>query len=190
MLSHSENTIQWDIKLSRDLDESRSPLEVTRLGPFLKGYKSLQYGKPLASKSTCTRIAILDDGVDQVSPVWAEINKRGQRAAITGASFVVDNDGNESPWWLSHTAHGTQLAGVILEMDPFCELFIAKVMLRRDEVDLGRVISVRKCPFHVIQVMLATNSCTVGHQMGNRRESRHDCVGSRSSRARRRLRYR
>jgi hypothetical protein len=147
LLHLSKIKIDLDIRLSGDDNDGKSPLEVTRLGPFLQAHTSRQL---LASKSTSTRIAILDDGIDQISPIWAEISKRRHDASTTGASFVVDSEGNERPWWLSRTSHCMQLAGIITELDPFCELFIAKVMVRRDKVDLYRVISVRKYLFYEI----------------------------------------
>jgi len=164
----SEKKLFWVIKLSRDHNEGRSPLEVTRLGPFLQGYTSLQqnqHNESLASKSsrsTRTKIAILDDGINQMSPVWREASK-STAGGLTGASFVFDREGNESSWWLSRTCDGTHLAGVIRQLDPFCELFIAKVLEQPEKLDLDRIMSVSEHPSHATQALFVTNAGNLGH---------------------------
>jgi hypothetical protein len=97
LLDLSEKKLYWDIKFFHGHNETKSPSEVTMLGPFLQCYTSLQSSKSLASKSTHARVAILDDGVDQTSPVWAEMSKAGYERPITSASFIIDREGNESP---------------------------------------------------------------------------------------------
>jgi hypothetical protein len=96
----SEKSLYWDIELSRNYNKGWSPLEVTGLGPFLQGYTSLQQRQhdgrlaSKSSKSTHTKIAILDGGINQMSPVWREASKT-TAGGLTGVSFVVNRAGNE-----------------------------------------------------------------------------------------------
>ncbi|KAH6951191.1 hypothetical protein BKA56DRAFT_535586 [Ilyonectria sp. MPI-CAGE-AT-0026] len=43
-----------------------------------------------------------------------------------GRSFV-DADSKHSPWYFASNAHGTQMANLICAIDPFCEIYVARV---------------------------------------------------------------
>jgi hypothetical protein len=180
VLDFSSKELYWDIKIFQAPNEGRSPLDITRLRPFIEGYSSLQYIQhdlppaTKSSKSTRTKIAILDDGINQTLPVWIEATKTSA-GGLTGVSFVVNPEGNESPWWLSRSAHGTHLAGIIRQLDPFCELYIARVIESTNEIDLDRVMAVSEYPSHATRALYVTNAGDIGHQMGNRAESRYCC---------------
>ncbi|KAF5129904.1 hypothetical protein E5D57_006237 [Metarhizium anisopliae] len=104
-------------------------VEVTRLESFLSAYQILQrqfldenWRAQLLKDATPSymphiKVAIIDTGVDPGSI---------QCSHIQGSSFVSSGSG-ESPWWFSQHPHGTQMAKIITELDPFCQLLVAKV---------------------------------------------------------------
>ncbi|KAF2497767.1 subtilisin-like protein [Lophium mytilinum] len=104
-----------------------------------------------------TRVAILDNGVLSISPVsqngaegMAELNGHGDATKklvggessnmaeqsgdsnslwsriVDGRSFV-DGDSKLSPWLFASNPHGTQMANLICAIDPYCELYVARV---------------------------------------------------------------
>jgi hypothetical protein len=79
-----------------------------------------------------SKVALIDTGVDPGSV---------QCSQISGASFVSSGSG-ESPWWFSQHPHGTQMARIITELDPFCQLLVAKVGDLARDVTVGRVSQV------------------------------------------------
>jgi hypothetical protein len=176
----SSKKLLWDIKIFQAPNEGRSPLDTTRLRPFVEGYSSLQHIQhdlspaTKSSKSTRTKIAILDDGINQTLPEWIEATKTSA-GGLTGVPFVVNLEGNESPWWLSRSAHGTHLAGIIRQLDPFCELYIARVIEYINEIDLDRVTAVSEHLSHATRTLYVTNAGDIGHQMGKGAESRYCC---------------
>jgi hypothetical protein len=61
------------------------------------------------------RIALIDTSV----------NKRSFSRIKNGVSFLYHKN-KGSPWWPAIDTHGTQMAELICQLDPFCELYIAK----------------------------------------------------------------
>jgi hypothetical protein len=111
---------------------------------FLPKYKEwqdqlAQDAKPLIptkDKRTRIRIAILDSGVDRIL-------FSGQGRHIVGASFVHKKNGSkESPWWLASDPHGSHIANLISQLDPCCDLYIAKVTETKKQLQLDRVVQV------------------------------------------------
>ncbi|KAL6821034.1 peptidase S8/S53 domain-containing protein [Trichoderma sp. SZMC 28015] len=80
--------------------------------------------------SPIINVAVIDTGVDPDSIKCFE---------IFGASFVSSESG-ESPWWFSYHPHGTQMAKVITELNPFCRLLVAKVGDSVMDMTVDRVI--------------------------------------------------
>ncbi|CRG83434.1 Serine/threonine-protein kinase smg-1 [Talaromyces islandicus] len=73
------------------------------------------------------KVAIIDNGADKIrSPIGPWIDK--------GISYVSsDRDGNTPrPWWMVADAHGTQMASLINNVNPYCRLYIARVGKGRD----------------------------------------------------------
>ncbi|KAF4997527.1 hypothetical protein FDECE_12057 [Fusarium decemcellulare] len=104
-------------------------IQATRLTEFLPKYNILQRAfadldwlNDLQIKPILTpyiKIAIIDTGVD---PSCIKCT------SIRGASFIPSGrGGGESPWWFSQNSHGTQVAKIITEIDPWCKLLVAKV---------------------------------------------------------------
>jgi hypothetical protein len=75
------------------------------------------------------KIAIIDNGVDKVRTNLFENIENG-------ISFVTTlRRGNMLPWWMVADPHGTQMASLILKVNPFCRFFIARVGRSRDDID-------------------------------------------------------
>jgi subtilisin family serine protease len=67
------------------------------------------------------KVAILDTGIDSMHDD-VRSNIKG------GASFVRAQGGNSVlPWFTALDAHGTQMASLIVNVNPFCDLYIYRV---------------------------------------------------------------
>jgi hypothetical protein len=115
----------------------RLPRTMTELQSFLSWYGTFQaarkegkwhYGpafKPI-------KVAVIDNGIDG--------NSFGEKLPH-GVSFVYSSD-EESNWWIASDPHGTQMAKFIRQIDPFCELYVAKVGNRSQDIRTGNVVQV------------------------------------------------
>jgi hypothetical protein len=93
---------------------------------------------PLSGVLPRIKIAVIDTGVDPESIKCYQ---------ISGASFVTSHSG-ESPWWYSNHPHGTQMAKIITDIDPFCQLLVAKVGDSTTDMKVTGVVKVSiACPF-------------------------------------------
>ncbi|KAH6705319.1 peptidase S8/S53 domain-containing protein [Leptodontidium sp. MPI-SDFR-AT-0119] len=105
------------------------PHKLLRLEGFLKVYRTLCNPNLNPSKRwTPVKVCIIDTGIDISATKLA--NSVGK-----GKSFVhtrSDRKLRESPWYLASEAHGTQMASLIHDVDPYCKLYIAKVGLDRE----------------------------------------------------------
>ena len=83
------------------------------------------------------RIAVIDNGVDEDYLPYSR---------MTGTSFVSSDsapqDEAESPWFWANDPHGTRMARVVTQIDPFCRLHIFKVAERTNDVRVDRVVAV------------------------------------------------
>ena len=87
------------------------------------------------------KVAVIDTGVD---PGSVKCHR------VSAASFVSSgSSGGESPWWYSQELHGTQVARIITELDPFCELLVAKVGDAPTDMTTVRVTKVRTISSHI-----------------------------------------
>ncbi|KAL6796988.1 peptidase S8/S53 domain-containing protein, partial [Trichoderma sp. SZMC 28012] len=134
----------WGSLTSRQYESPKvkksTAVEVTQLGPYIEAYTLLQqefqdpeFRAETGSDSRISpiiNVAVIDTGVDPDSIKCFE---------IFGASFVSSESG-ESPWWFSYHPHGTQMAKVITELNPFCRLLVAKVGDSVMDMTVGRVI--------------------------------------------------
>jgi hypothetical protein len=69
------------------------------------------------------KVAVIDNGFD-----WESLKEYKP----DGESFVY-HGGKEQNWFFASDLHGTQMATFITQLNPFCELYLAKVgHLRRD----------------------------------------------------------
>ncbi|GES57672.1 hypothetical protein ATEIFO6365_0001096100 [Aspergillus terreus] len=76
------------------------------------------------------KIAIIDNGADKIrSPIGSMIEK--------GISYVSSDLLGKAPrpWWMVADAHGTQMASLIGQINPYCRLYIARVGKGRADID-------------------------------------------------------
>jgi subtilisin family serine protease len=87
-------------------------------------------------KSNPVKIAIIDNGVNKLLT--------SNRASVKGGrSFVVSAGGEELPWWSMADPHGQHMASIISEINPDCDLYIARVAKGMKNVDLECAAKVR-----------------------------------------------
>jgi len=76
------------------------------------------------------KIAIIDNGADKIrSSLKENIAK--------GVSFVKadpENGDRILPWWMVADPHGTQMASLVKMMNPYCQLYIARVGKGRKDI--------------------------------------------------------
>jgi hypothetical protein len=97
----------------------------------------------------CSTVALIDTGVN--SSFSANFDSRS-------TSFVFTGRG-ESPWFCSHHPHGTQMARIISQLDPFCRLLILKVSETGRDISAERLTEVCHwlccCHNHVIVSLMS-----------------------------------
>ena len=78
----------------------------------------------------CVKVAIIDNGADKFQyPICDSIER--------GISYVTaDNDSTDRvlPWWMVSDPHGTQMASLVREANPWCQLYIARVGKGRRDI--------------------------------------------------------
>ena len=119
------------------------PDELAGLNPFLEFYGGFQKSRTELGESNNrkpegiplhpVRIAVIDNGVDDYS-----FHKKIKR----GISFVHHN-GKEHNWFIASDSHGTRMARIIQQIDPFCEIYPIKVGDRTKDLIPSRVVEVR-----------------------------------------------
>ncbi len=106
------------------------------------------------------KVAIIDTGADE-SEFPKDLN------SFIGRSFVHKEDENtESPWWLTSDVHGTYMAQLICQLDPFCQIYIAKVSDHKLSLEIERVIEVRRLALNVAKRL----NINIGDKVGYRRK--------------------
>lgn len=84
------------------------------------------------------RIAIIDNGTDKFrSTICTNIED--------GVSFtkLSMNENKVLPWWSASDAHGTQMAYLIRNVNPWCRLLPARIGLSQDDIDPALAVQVR-----------------------------------------------
>jgi hypothetical protein len=76
------------------------------------------------------KVAVIDNGADRVGHKVSEVIAKGV-SYVDGGS---DNDDRTLPWWMPTDPHGTQMASVINDANPFCRLYIARVGKGRKDI--------------------------------------------------------
>ncbi|KAI1817758.1 hypothetical protein GGS20DRAFT_531640 [Poronia punctata] len=104
--------------------KKQRPIELTGLTHFVDHYTAAwEHLKPEEpnNRPTRTKVAVLDSGITR-----SRFPLRGDRHR--GRSFVLKNDGkSETVWWLATDPHGSQMANIISQLDPNCELSFYQV---------------------------------------------------------------
>ncbi|KAM3509125.1 hypothetical protein MY11210_006464 [Beauveria gryllotalpidicola] len=120
------------------LCEKLRPVEVTGLDNFLVAYSIIHEEKLDADQAAIcrTKIAILDSGINR-----ARFSFESHK--VHGRSFVWTRIGAlelEAAWWLATDPHGSQMANIIAQLDPQCELYIAQIADDMGFIEEGNVI--------------------------------------------------
>lgn len=82
-------------------------------------------------------IAALDD--DQK---YEATGRTSLWSSIKGGRSFVDDGSKVFPWLFASDSHGTQMANLICAMDPFCELYVARVAEGKYSITLNRAARV------------------------------------------------
>jgi hypothetical protein len=109
---------------------------VIRLKNFVSRYQGLYRRRTTKSKNPQPeriKVAIIDTGVDESEFGSQEITD------FVGETFSETGD---SHWWLSADSHGTQMARLVLAIDPCCQLYVAKVGDFKTDIAVGAVTNV------------------------------------------------
>lgn len=86
------------------------------------------------------KVAVIDNGVDQCRTSISDSIERGESfVEIRSESGMV----RESPWWLVADPHGTQMASLITQVNPYCKLYVGKVGRYRGDLLVENVVKVR-----------------------------------------------
>ncbi|KAF4632334.1 hypothetical protein G7Y89_g5795 [Cudoniella acicularis] len=76
------------------------------------------------------KVAIIDNGADKFRQYVKDVIEKG-------VSFVkVDSDSESRtlPWWMVSDPHGTQMASLVRDANPYCRLYIARVGRGRKDI--------------------------------------------------------
>lgn len=105
----------------------------------------LEPGRPDSGLKPLRRIkiALIDTGIVGVEDRKNNIRDFGPGQIKDGISFVHGKDGEiETPWFLPSNEHGPQMAGIICSIDPYCELYPAKVANDRSVEAVESIVKV------------------------------------------------
>ena len=92
--------------------------------------KGDHFGKKEAQmlKKFPIHVAIIDTGIDIARTSFENIKK--------GISFTRTTSGDRLlPWWTAEDAHGTQMASLVRNVNPYCQLYLARVGKRTNDID-------------------------------------------------------
>ena len=76
------------------------------------------------------KVAIIDNGADRIRSRIGEMIAKGVSyvtADLLGSDRIL-------PWWMVSDAHGTQMASLIGQTNPYCRLYIAHVGKGRKDI--------------------------------------------------------
>lgn len=121
---------------------------------FISGYRDIQQArlqrnsdsdlKPLRK----IKVALIDTGIVAIEDRKSDVREFQPGQIKEGISFVHGADGeSESPWWLPSHEHGSQMADIICSIDPYCELYPAKVANGTSVKGVPSVVDVRRLRF-------------------------------------------
>ena len=90
------------------------------------------------------KVAIIDNGVDRFEESLED-------KIANGISFVAAKTGNRDrmlPWWMVSDPHGTQMASLVVQANPFVRLYIARVGVGRKDIlpELGAEVRIPSHP--------------------------------------------
>ena len=118
------------------LDHNRQTSILYKLSPFhelLNAHYGSYWG-PKMPKDELIKVAILDSGVYANKLIFRN---------LTGGSFVEDTATADSHWHTVLNSHGTKMASLISEVNPYCHIYAARTHFGPD-MHGGSVYSLSK----------------------------------------------
>lgn len=98
--------------------------------PIVQRFKAVTSVSTSVDKDRRIKVAIIDNGVDRFQEsIKDKIAK--------GISYVTADSGRSGrmlPWWLVADPHGTQMASLVAQANPYCRLYIARVGKGRKDI--------------------------------------------------------
>ncbi|KAI1746884.1 subtilisin-like protein [Xylaria castorea] len=110
-----------DPEVDKYMDQRRK-LQMYSLSP-----RSLLSGQP----DKRIKVAIIDNGADKIRASVGEMIAKGI-SYVTADRFGSDRI---LPWWMVSDSHGTHMASLIGQINPYCRLYIARVGKGRNDID-------------------------------------------------------
>jgi hypothetical protein len=86
------------------------------------------------------KVAVIDNGADRIRNSVGDMIAKGVSYVTAGA----ENGDRILPWWMVADPHGTQMASLITNANPFCRLYIARVGKGRKDILPENAAKVRK----------------------------------------------
>ncbi|KUI69791.1 Subtilisin DY [Cytospora mali] len=123
-----------------DLDHEDIPYEVVgkNLQAFLEKFRNY-YVVEQETPPARTKVALIDSGVlvtggpgEVYTKENAIFGKNPAHRIVDGTS-LVSKDNKEEVYWHASDPHGSQMAQLICSINPCCDLYVVKVVERRDE---------------------------------------------------------
>lgn len=87
------------------------------------------------------KVAIIDNGVDRIRASIRNMIDKGISFVAGGSQSADQNE--ILPWWMVSDPHGTQMASLIGQTNPYCRLYIARVGKGRGDILTKHAIEVR-----------------------------------------------
>jgi hypothetical protein len=108
---------------------------VPQLSPYITNYRQ-KVSSVLFAKQEFrpTRVAILDNGILNIPPARTGKNDEGLWPRVEDGQSFVDNASRLGSWLFASDPHGTQMANLICAIDPYCKLYVAKVVEGRQGI--------------------------------------------------------
>lgn len=92
-------------------------------------------------------MAIIDNGVDRIRASVRNMIAKGISFVAAGAQSADQNEKNEIlPWWMVADPHGTQMASLIGQTNPYCRLYVARVGKGRADILTENAVEVCAVP--------------------------------------------
>ncbi|KAM4054821.1 subtilase family protein [Hirsutella rhossiliensis] len=81
-----------------------------------------------------TRVAIIDNGILNIPPFRTSQNHEGLWPRIKDGQSFVDDASRLGSWLFASDPHGTQMANLMCAIDPYCDLYVAKIVEGREGI--------------------------------------------------------
>ncbi|KAF3069903.1 Minor extracellular protease Epr [Trichoderma lentiforme] len=101
---------------------------------YVRRFQQYALRKNLKCIDERIKVAVIDNGADRIRSIVGEMIAKGV-SYVTADLADQSNSDRILPWWMVSDAHGTQMASLIGQTNPYCRLYIARVGKGRDNID-------------------------------------------------------